>query len=101
MFVIEEFTLPPAKLPSENRMRAISVQIAAAVTFSNVAATEFACGRVQQAHALVKKMRHVAEVVRRHLGEPNHVPLNQMERLRAELAHLESRITTVERGTRA
>lgn len=84
-----------AELVAQERAESIRQQLSAANTVLGLANTEFEQGRVQQANRLMEKMRHVAEEVRTHLGEPHHVPSADAEELHTALKQMESRISAL------
>jgi len=85
---------------AKTRARAIRTQIAIGLTFCGVAETELGYGSAEHAHGIVERTRRLAETLRRHLDEANHVPLDEVEKVRTELEQLESRILAVEERER-
>jgi len=53
-------------------------------------------GRLETARRAIERARHVAEVVRGHVNEPNHVPGDSVEIINQRLAELERRISGIE-----
>ena len=82
-------------------LRAIRSQIAIGYTFCNLAKSQLQTGRTGNARRVVEKLRRLAETIRRHLNEPNHVPRNEIEKLRTELEQLESSILDLEERERS
>ena len=82
------------------RLRSIRSQIAIALTFCSVAEWQLETGHAEHVDAVLAKLQKLAATVRRHLNEPNHVPSNEVERVRIELAQLESRTLAVEERAR-
>jgi len=78
------------------RAQAIRAQLSAAITFRRMVDVELDLGRSDIAHTLLRKIQFIAEKIRAHLDEPNHVPPNQLDQLRGELAGLESEIHKTE-----
>ena len=76
-------------------------QIAIGYTFCNLAKSQLQTGRTGNARRVVEKLRRLAETIRRHLNEPNHVPRNKIEKLRTELEQLESSILDLEERERS
>ena len=85
---------------AETRLRAIRSQIAIGLTFCCVAESELEHGWGVKTNHVIEKLHKVAETMHRHLNEPNHVPSAEVETVRVQLAHLESRILAVEERQR-
>jgi len=71
-------------------------QLTAAFNYCSSAENAFAFGRVQLGINAVQKAKHVAQKVRVHLEEPNHVPADAVAGIRDELAGLERQISSLE-----
>ena len=52
--------------------------------------------RMENARRAIEKARHVAEVVRVHVNEPNHIPADSVAIINQRLAELERRISGIE-----
>jgi hypothetical protein len=81
---------------AETRSRAVRSQISFAFTLCALAETELGYRHRDEASKLMRKVRHIADTVCRHLEEPNHVPPNRAGKVRDELGQLESRILAIE-----
>jgi hypothetical protein len=84
-----------AGLVAQERAEAIRQRISAGHTLLTLANTELQYSRVDQAKALLKRLRHLVEEVDFHLNEPKHVPATELEELRASLKNLDSKITAL------
>jgi len=85
-----------AVLVAQERAEAIRQQIAAGLTCLSVVENLVEDGRAEEAKALLKKMHRLAEAVRRHCNEPDHVPAAEVAELRESLEHLETRIAAID-----
>jgi hypothetical protein len=50
---------------------------------------------MEHARLAIEKARHVAEVVRAHVIEPNHVPADSVASIHERLTGLDTRISTI------
>ena len=81
---------------AESRYLAVRSQLSLAFTFCRMAETELRFGRIAEVHKLIQKIRHVADTVRLHIGEPKHVPREHVLKLYDELVELDSRLLQLE-----
>jgi hypothetical protein len=85
---------------AQTRLRAIRSQIAAGLTLCSVAESAVEFGHAGQTTRVTGKLWKLTDTIHRHLNEPNHVPSDEVEKLRTELAQLESRIRELEERKR-
>lgn len=78
------------------REHAIRAQLTAGFTACSVAETALALRQVHRWRDAVESARHIAQVVRVHLEEPNHVPAHSAAGLRHKLATLDKLIFNLE-----
>ena len=78
------------------RVQAIRSQIAIGLTFCSVAERQLRFGPAEHIDLVIARLRKLTATVRRHVNEPEHVPSGSVEKLRAELAHLERGILALE-----
>lgn len=78
------------------RLRAMRAQLTAGSKYCSTAEHAFIFGRVQLGINAAQNAKHVAQKVRLHLEEPNHVPANAVAGIRDELAELEREISNLE-----
>jgi hypothetical protein len=78
------------------RVQAIRSQLSVGVTLCRIAKSELEFGHADQAHTVLEKLRKLVGTVRRHLDHPTHVPPEAVEKIRTELAELESGIISIE-----
>lgn len=71
-------------------------QIAFGLTLSRVLETELEYGHLEKASEVTGKLRRLVDTVHRHLDEENHIPGNEMERVRGELVELEAKVLAIE-----
>ena len=76
-------------------------QLTAAFNYCSTAEQSLIVGRVQLGMNAVQNAKHVAQKVRLHLEEPNHVPADAVAGLRDELAGLERQISKLEARLRS
>lgn len=81
-----------AQLVAQERAESIRQQISAANTLLALANVEYEHGRIEQANTLLGKMQRLAQQVRGHLNEPNHVPPNDGQELHVGLEQMEGGI---------
>ena len=86
---------------AQHRAQAIQAQLSVGHTFCKMVETELDFGRVDVAHTLLGKVRHIADTVRNHLDEPRHVPSDQLDQLRDQLTQFELRVLQVEQQVAA
>jgi len=78
------------------RVRAIELQLGAAVHLCSTAKNLILFDRAQDAVQAVENARHTAYIVRKHLSEPSHVPTDSFACIHNKLVELESLIARVE-----
>src|SRR5215470_4086268 len=78
------------------RVQAIRSQIAIGLTFCSIAERQLRFGPAEHIDLVIAKLRKLTATVRRHVNEPEHVPSGSVEKLRAELAHLERGMLALE-----
>src|SRR5262249_5625503 len=79
------------------RLQAIESQLKSAFNYCLTAENALGVlGRMENARRAIAKARHVAEVVRAHVSEPNHVPADSIALLNERLAELDRRISSIE-----
>ena len=82
---------------AQHRAQAIQAQLSVGHTFCKMVDTELRYGgRSDVAATLLPKVRHIADTVRGHLDEPNHVPSDLIEALQDELEQFELRVLRLE-----
>ena len=78
------------------RLRAMESQLTSAFNYCSTADNALTIlGRVEHARRATERARHVAEVVRAHLNEPNHVPADSVAGIKKRLAELDEQIAII------
>ena len=84
------------RMAGESRLQAIESQLSLAVTLCAIAETEIRYTRLDEAIKVLNKVRHHAETISIHVGEPDHVPWAAIPNLRKQLVQLKKRIDEIE-----
>jgi len=78
------------------RVKAMRLQLSAALSFCSSAENALVLGRVQKAREAIANATRTAKCVRLHLDEPHHVPADSVTSIADRLAQLESLISTLQ-----
>ena len=79
------------------RFQAMETQLTSAFNYCLTAENALGVlGRTENARRAIERARHVAEVVRAHVNEPNHIPADSVAIINQRLAELERRISGIE-----
>jgi len=84
----------------ESRLCLIETELNLVTTWCSVAKTEGELGEADKFRDLLGKVRQATAILRQHINDPAHVPIELAPQFREKLEHLERKVRALERSQR-